>query len=143
MDDWSQILRGSLRTPDQLACAFDLDVAEVRKISRHFKTLITPYYAGLIKTKGDPIYRQVVPDPAELVEHSGVSDPLAEDHDSPVPEHRPPLSRPPALSRLPQLRLVLPVLHPQAQGRRRRRRSIRATSRTGSTTSGPTRKSAT
>jgi len=85
MDDWSQILRGSLRTPDQLACAFDLDVAEVRKISRHFKTLITPYYAGLIKTKGDPIYRQVVPDPAELVEHSGVSDPLDEDHDSPVP----------------------------------------------------------
>jgi len=85
MDDWSQILRGSLRTPDQLACAFDLDVAEVRKISRHFKTLITPYYAGLIKTKGDAIYRQVVPDAAELVEHSGVSDPLAEDHDSPVP----------------------------------------------------------
>jgi len=68
-----------------VACAFDLDVAEVRRISRHFKTLITPYYAGLIKTKGDPIYRQVVPDPAELVEHSGVSDPLAEDHDSPVP----------------------------------------------------------
>jgi len=85
MDDWSQILRGSLRTPDQLACAFDLDVAEVRKISRHFKTLITPYYAGLIKTKGDPLYRQVVPDPAELVENSGVADPLAEDHDSPVP----------------------------------------------------------
>ena len=85
MDDWSQILRGSLRTPDQLACAFDLDVAEVRKISRHFKTLITPYYAGLIKTKGDALYRQVVPDPAELVEHSGVADPLAEDHDSPVP----------------------------------------------------------
>ena len=50
-----------------------------------FKTLITPYYAGLIKTKGDPIYRQIVPDPAELVENSGVSDPLDEDHDSPVP----------------------------------------------------------
>ncbi|MHB8056092.1 MAG: KamA family radical SAM protein [Candidatus Aminicenantales bacterium] len=85
MDDWSQILRGSLRTPEQLACAFDLDVAEVRRISRHFKTLITPYYAGLIKTKGDPLYRQVVPDAAELVENSGVADPLAEDHDSPVP----------------------------------------------------------
>ncbi len=85
MDDWSQILRGSLRTPDQLACAFDLDVAEVRKISRHFKTMITPYYAGLIKTKGDALYRQVVPDAAELVENSGMADPLAEDRDSPVP----------------------------------------------------------
>ena len=27
MDDWSQIARGSLRTPEQVACAFDLDVA--------------------------------------------------------------------------------------------------------------------
>ncbi|MBN1939512.1 MAG: KamA family radical SAM protein [Candidatus Aminicenantes bacterium] len=85
MDDWSQIARGSLRTAEQVACAFDLDIGEVRKVSRQFKTLITPYYAGLIKTKGDPIYRQVVPDTAELVENSGVSDPLAEDHDSPVP----------------------------------------------------------
>ena len=91
---------------------------EVRKISRHFKTLITPYYAGLIKTKGDPIYRQIVPDPAELVENSGVSDPLDEDHDSPVPSivHRYPDRA--SLSCLAPLRLVLPVLHPQAQGRR-------------------------
>jgi lysine 2,3-aminomutase len=85
MDEWPQILRGSLRTPEQLACAFDLDVTEVRRISHHFKTQITPYYAGLIKSKGDPIYRQVVPDMAELVENSGVADPLSEDHDSPVP----------------------------------------------------------
>jgi lysine 2,3-aminomutase len=85
MDDWRQIQRKSLRTPGEIATAFDLDIDEVRKIGRHFKTLITPYYAGLIKTKGDPLYRQVVPDPAEMAADSGVADPLAEDHDSPVP----------------------------------------------------------
>jgi len=85
MDEWSQIQRASLRTPEQIASAFDLDVQQVRKVARQFKTLITPYYAGLIKTKGDPIWRQVVPDPAELFLNTGVSDPLSEDHDSPVP----------------------------------------------------------
>ncbi len=85
MDDWRQIQRKSLRTPGEIATAFDLDIDEVRKIGRRFKTLITPYYAGLIKTKGDPLYKQVVPDLAELADNSGVADPLAEDHDSPVP----------------------------------------------------------
>jgi lysine 2,3-aminomutase len=85
MDEWPQILRESLRTPDEVAAFFGLPIGEVRKVARHFKTQITPYYAGLIKSKGDPIYRQVVPDPAELHADSGLADPLEEDADSPVP----------------------------------------------------------
>ena len=85
MDEWPQILRASLRTPEQLAAAFDLDATQIRKVARAFKTQITPYYAGLIKAKGDPIYKQVVPDMAELAANSGVSDPLGEEHDSPIP----------------------------------------------------------
>jgi lysine 2,3-aminomutase len=85
MDDWAQILRGSLRTPEAIAKHFGLDANEIRKVARVFKTQITPYYASLIKQRGDPIWRQVVPDPAELVENTGVADPLAEDKDSPVP----------------------------------------------------------
>jgi len=85
MDDWQQILRHSLRTPEEIAERFDLDIEEVRKISQAFKIQITPYYANLIKRKGDPIYRQVVPDLAELAENSGEDDPLEEDLDSPVP----------------------------------------------------------
>ena len=46
--------------------ALRLEQGEIRKVARVFKTQITPYYASLIKDKGDPIYRQVVPDPAEL-----------------------------------------------------------------------------
>ncbi|MDD8020113.1 MAG: KamA family radical SAM protein [Acidobacteriota bacterium] len=85
MDDWQQLLRDSLRTPEEIAEHFCLDVEEVRKISQAFKIQITPYYANLIKRKGDPIYRQVVPDLAELAENSGDDDPLEEDLDSPVP----------------------------------------------------------
>jgi lysine 2,3-aminomutase len=85
MDEWPKILRGSLRTPEQLAAQFDLNVPEIRKVARAFKTQITPYYASLIKRKGDAIYRQVVPDPAELEQDTGVADPLGEEQDSPVP----------------------------------------------------------
>ncbi len=85
MDEWPQILRGSLRTPEEIAARFGLDVDEVRKVARVFKVQITPYYANLIKHKGDPIYRQIVPDKAELKGNSGVADPLLEDQNSPVP----------------------------------------------------------
>ncbi|MBC7349369.1 MAG: KamA family radical SAM protein [Candidatus Aminicenantes bacterium] len=85
MEDWQRILRDSLRTPGDIAEHFGLDLEEVRKIGRAFKIQITPYYASLIKKKGDPIYKQVVPDLAELAENSGQEDPLEEDLDSPVP----------------------------------------------------------
>ncbi|MDI6698241.1 MAG: KamA family radical SAM protein [Candidatus Saccharicenans sp.] len=85
MEDWQRILRDSLRTPEDIAEHFGLDLEEVRKIGRAFKIQITPYYASLIKKKGDPLYKQVVPDLAELAENSGQEDPLEEDLDSPVP----------------------------------------------------------
>jgi lysine 2,3-aminomutase len=84
-DSWQRILNRSLKTPEEIARFFDLDPEKVRKIARHFRVQITPYYAGLIKAKGDALYRQVVPDPAELEDHDGAADPLSEDEDSPVP----------------------------------------------------------
>lgn len=47
---------------------------------------INPYFFALIKEAGDPIGRQVIPDPAELL-NSGLeeADPLAEQDQSPVP----------------------------------------------------------
>ncbi len=85
MDDWQRLLKGCLRKPEEIARYFGLDVEEVRRISRLFKIQITPYYAGLIKEKGDAIWRQIVPDPAELKADTGDTDPLLEDEDSPVP----------------------------------------------------------
>ncbi len=85
MDDWQQHLKGSLTQPEEIAERFDLDIDKVRKIAKIFKIRITPYYASLIKSKGDAIYRQVIPDEAELAANSGAADPLNEDNDSPVP----------------------------------------------------------
>lgn len=85
MNDWQQQLRGGLSHPEEIAMRFGLDVELVRKIANNFKIRITPYYASLIKSKGDAIYRQVIPDAAELAANSGAADPLNEDEDSPVP----------------------------------------------------------
>lgn len=85
MDDWQRILQGSLRKPEDIARYFGLDKEEVKRVARAFKTQITPYYAGLIKERGDAIWKQVVPDVAELRDHTGEADPLLEDEDSPVP----------------------------------------------------------
>jgi len=54
-----------------------------------FPLSITPYYLSLIDVddyRNDPIFRQAFPSPKELiVEHYELSDPLAEDKDSPCP----------------------------------------------------------
>jgi lysine 2,3-aminomutase len=84
-EEWQQLLKRSLKSPEEIARFFNLNVNKVREIARLFRVQISPYYAGLIKTKGDVIYRQVVPDEAELEESQGTADPLSEDEDSPVP----------------------------------------------------------
>jgi lysine 2,3-aminomutase len=85
MEDWQHILKDSLRTPEDIAEYFSLDVDEIRKVDAFFKAQITPHYAGLIKHKKDGLWRQVVPDTAEVKDTTGVLDPLSEDEDAPVP----------------------------------------------------------
>jgi lysine 2,3-aminomutase len=85
MDDWQQLLKNSLTEPKEIAERFNLDSKELELVAKEFKIRVTPYYASLIKEKGDAIYKQVIPDPRELAANSGVPDPLSEDHDSPVP----------------------------------------------------------
>lgn len=46
---------------------------------------INPYYADLMQSPNDPIWRQAVPDPAELEDRSGWEDPLCEERQSVVP----------------------------------------------------------
>ncbi len=84
-EGWQRLLKRSLRSPEEIARFFDLDITKVKKITRHFRVQITPYFAELIKAKGEALYRQVVPDAAELEVHNGATDPLNEDEDSPVP----------------------------------------------------------
>jgi lysine 2,3-aminomutase len=46
---------------------------------------INPYYLGLIRQVGDPIWKQAVPDAMELQDRVCHVDPLDEEHQSPVP----------------------------------------------------------
>ncbi len=86
MKTWQRLLKKSLTTAEDVAEVFELDLNSVRKVAERFRIRINPYYLSLIKAKGDPLYRQMVPDPLELAEDScGEEDPLGEDHDSPVP----------------------------------------------------------
>ena len=40
---------------------------------------INPYYLSLIQQVGDPIFKQAVPDPVEMMDFTGVPDPLHEE----------------------------------------------------------------
>ncbi len=84
MDTWQRILQKSLTSAKEIAERFDIPLADVEKIQNQFDIKINPYYLSLIKEKGDPIYKQVVPDLRELDDHGLFFDPLAEDRDSPV-----------------------------------------------------------
>lgn len=84
MERWRKILRDSVNSAQVIAKKFNIPLEEVQAIERKFNIKITPYYLSLIKEKGDPIYRQVVPDRLELEDSELFEDPLSEDRDSPV-----------------------------------------------------------
>jgi lysine 2,3-aminomutase len=86
MEEWKRLVRDSVNTPDKLAAIFDVDIEEMRRVHEVFPIRINPYYLSLIEKPGDPIWKQVVPDPKELI-RTGVEedDPLHEEDDSEVP----------------------------------------------------------
>ena len=92
-DDWRWHLRHSIKSLDTVERLLDIEFPEERRqeLARtidHFPMSITPYYFSLIDHydfESDPIFRQSVPDPAELhIGRCDCADPLAEDKDSPV-----------------------------------------------------------
>jgi lysine 2,3-aminomutase len=84
MEHWESLLSRSITTPEQLSRIADVDAVTVRRIHTEFPLRINPYYFSLIKTKGDAIWKQAIPDARELIP-TGFSDPLSEEHQSPVP----------------------------------------------------------
>ena len=82
---WKQILSQSITSPADLARHFEIDQAEVKRVTARYPMRINPYYMGLISRKGDPIYRQCVPDAREITHAQGLEDPLNEEGLSPVP----------------------------------------------------------
>ncbi len=81
---WQQSLKASVTTATQLATHFDFDPQPLQSVEAKYPMRITPYYLGLIKHVGDPIWKQCVPDVLEL-DDNGLLDPLDEENHSPVP----------------------------------------------------------
>jgi lysine 2,3-aminomutase len=85
MESWEHILSNSITAPSTLASLFEIDEDEIQRVVSKYPLTITPYYLDLIKSKGDAIYRQAVPDIREITEDRGLEDPLDEEARSPVP----------------------------------------------------------
>jgi len=92
--DWHWQLRHSVTRVETFEKLLDIEFEplERRKIEltlKKYPLSITPYYLSLIDRsnfRNDPVFRQAFPDPQELeIDKCDMSDPRAEDRDSPVP----------------------------------------------------------
>jgi lysine 2,3-aminomutase len=93
-DDWKWQLKHSVKDLGTLESMLNIDFTDEEKeliesTIEKFPFASTPYYLSLIDNddyKNDPVYKQAVPDSEELnLTNCDMSDPLHEDHDSPVP----------------------------------------------------------
>ena len=84
---WKELLSKGLTDVEELnsICRCDIDVEEIKAVIKKYPMKINPYYLSLIRKKDDPIWKQCVPDKMELMDPTGLVDPLHEDIDSPVP----------------------------------------------------------
>ncbi len=85
MDDWKKALAASITKPKDLAKYLGVDPKEVEAVVGPYPMRITPTVLSTIKSKGDAIWKQVVPEAIELDDIDAPDDPLEEDTDSPVP----------------------------------------------------------
>ncbi|HCN36400.1 MAG: KamA family radical SAM protein [Ignavibacteria bacterium] len=85
MELWQEMIRNSVSSVDQLVEKFGIKREVAEKLDEFFQARINPYYLSLIRYPGDPIWKQCVPDEAELMDIDAPEDPLNEDDMSPVP----------------------------------------------------------
>src|ERR1044072_6195075 len=90
MAPWQELLRKkSVATLEALVAKFGPehfpDLERLRQAAENFEFRISPAMVDLIKSPGDPIWRQSVPDLQDLDDHDALVDALAEDAHSPVP----------------------------------------------------------
>ncbi|MCP4666273.1 MAG: KamA family radical SAM protein [Deltaproteobacteria bacterium] len=82
---WKAILSKGITTPEALSAFFEINETDARRVIARYPMRINPYYLGLIRQKGDALYKQCIPDMAELSDEKGLEDPLNEEGFSPVP----------------------------------------------------------
>ena len=84
MEAWKRQLANSITRPDELPRHLAGNREPLREVVGHFPMRVTPYYLGLIREAGDPLWRQCIPDPLELSDDQ-FTDPLNEAGLNPVP----------------------------------------------------------
>jgi lysine 2,3-aminomutase len=84
MQRWQNLLKKSVVSISQLPEDFSQDV-DLHEVISRYPMRINPYYLGLIKEKGDPLWMQAMPSPKELEDTVCYEDPLNEENLSPVP----------------------------------------------------------
>ncbi|MGD9041384.1 MAG: hypothetical protein PVH82_17220, partial [Desulfobacteraceae bacterium] len=72
MEPWQRMLSKSVTTAEELGSLFDIKQGEISGVVPRYPAAINPYYLGLIKKKGDVIYRQAVPHIREITEDEGL-----------------------------------------------------------------------
>ena len=85
MKSWEQLLSEGISTPRELPSFIEIEYSDIQRVISTYPMFINPYYLGLIKEKGDAIYKQAVPDTREITQLDGFVDPLNEEGLSPVP----------------------------------------------------------
>jgi lysine 2,3-aminomutase len=70
---------------DRFAEKWKIDFSPLGPVVREYPFKLNPYFEALIRSSGDALWNQVVPDIRELSDTSGFEDPLAEETLSPVP----------------------------------------------------------
>src|SRR2546422_80662 len=90
MESWQQLLRKqSIASLEALVAKFGAehfpDLARLRQAAENFEFRISPAMVDLIKSPGDPIWRQYVPDLQELEAHAALVASWAEAAPPPVP----------------------------------------------------------
>lgn len=85
METWQRLLQDNITHPGDLTRRFGVDPRPLEAVAERYPMRVNPYYLGLIKSVGDPIWRQAVPAEEELQESVCMIDPLDEENQSPVP----------------------------------------------------------
>jgi lysine 2,3-aminomutase len=85
MTHWKDILQESITTYSDLQKYLNCNNTALEEVIANFPMRINPYFLNLIKSPGDPLWKQAVPDPAELTDNICIEDPLGEENLSPVP----------------------------------------------------------
>jgi lysine 2,3-aminomutase len=85
MNHWKSLLQASITRAEALSKYLPTDDSDINQVIAAYPMRINPYYLSLIRRKDDPLWKQAVPDIAELRDNDGFDDPLHEEMQSPVP----------------------------------------------------------